>query len=81
MDVRTQRALAHPKRTEILGYLTHKRDEEGTDADELSDSLDLAAAQVKYHLTVLCDAHLISHTDDLQSGAVGRYVAVPAGKW
>ena len=80
MDVQTQRALAHPKRTEILGYLLQQRGREGMGEGELADSLDLAAPQVRYHLTVLCDAHLISHTDDLQSGAVGRYVAVPAGK-
>jgi DNA-binding transcriptional ArsR family regulator len=77
MDVRTQRVLAHPKRTEILGCLVQK---EGADAGELADSLDLATAQVEYHLTVLRDADLISPTDGLRSEAAGRYVAVPGGK-
>jgi predicted ArsR family transcriptional regulator len=80
MDLQTQRALTHPKRTEILAYLMQKRGEEGTGEGELADSLDLAAAQVKYHLTVLCDADLISHTGDLQPGTLGGYAAIPAGK-
>jgi DNA-binding transcriptional ArsR family regulator len=59
MDVQTQRALAHPKRTEILGYLKQKRGKEGADGSELADSLGLSKVQVKYHLAVLRDADLI----------------------
>ncbi len=56
MDVQTQRALAHPKRTEILSYLKQKR---GGDRSELADSLGLSGVQLKYHLAVLRDADLI----------------------
>jgi len=58
MDVQTQRALAHPKRTEILGYLKQKG-KEGADRGELADSLGLSKVQLKYHLAVLRDADLI----------------------
>ncbi len=75
MDVQIQRVLAHSKRTEILGYLMQKKGGEGTDESELVDSLGLKTAEVKYHLTVLRHANLISHTDDLKPGAAERYVA------
>jgi len=58
MDVQKQRALAHPKRTEILDYLK-PRGKEGTGRGELADSLGLSKAQLKYHLAVLRDADLI----------------------
>jgi predicted ArsR family transcriptional regulator len=81
MDTQTQRALAHPRRTEILGYLIQKQGEGGTDESELADSLGLTTAKAKYHLTVLCDADLISHTFARDLGATERYVAgVSAGK-
>jgi DNA-binding transcriptional ArsR family regulator len=59
MDAQTHRALAHPKRAEILSYLTQKRGEEGADESRLADSLGLSKAKVKYHLAVLRDADLI----------------------
>jgi DNA-binding transcriptional ArsR family regulator len=81
MDVQTQRALAHPKRIEILGYLMRKGGADGTDGSELVDSLDLARAKVRYHLAVLGHADLISHTDDRDPSPAGRYIAAaPAGK-
>lgn len=59
MDVQTQRALAHPKRTEILGYLTQKRGRGSADENQLADSLGLSKVQLKYHLAILRDADLI----------------------
>lgn len=75
MDAQIQRALAHPQRMAVLGYLRQKRGEEGTDEAELADSLDLTTAKVKYHLLVLCGAALTSHVDDLVPGATGRFIA------
>jgi DNA-binding transcriptional ArsR family regulator len=48
-------ALLHPKRLEILGYLVQKGT--ATDEEELAEALDLGAALVRYHLSVLrhCD--------------------------
>jgi DNA-binding transcriptional ArsR family regulator len=56
MDLQTQRALAHPKRSAILSYLKQRRDADGS---ELADSLGLSKVQLKYHLAVLRDADLI----------------------
>jgi hypothetical protein len=78
MDAQIQRALAHPKRTEILDYLMQKKGNKCTDEDELADSLDLITAEVKYHLTVLLYADLISY--DLESGAAERYVAAASAR-
>jgi predicted ArsR family transcriptional regulator len=78
MDAQAQRALAHPKRTEILGYLVQKREGTGTDENELADSLGLTTTKVKYHLTVLHDADLISHANDRDTGPTERYIAAAA---
>ncbi len=59
MDVQTQRALAHPKRTEILGYLMQKGSKGGADENQLADALGLPRIQLKYHLAILRDADLI----------------------
>lgn len=59
MDAQTQRALAHPKRTEILSYLMQKSGEAGADENQLADSLGLSTVQVKYHLAILRDADLV----------------------
>lgn len=81
MDAKIQRALVHPKRTKILGYLMQRESEAGTDENELADSLGLTTANVKYHLTVLRDANLISRTDHLDADALERYrVAASPGK-
>jgi DNA-binding transcriptional ArsR family regulator len=83
MDVQIKRALAHPRRLEIFGYLVQKMGagERGASEFELAVALGMAGAKVKYHLTVLRDADLISHTDDFIPGAPDRYMAVvPAGK-
>jgi DNA-binding transcriptional ArsR family regulator len=65
-----KRALSHPKRLEILGYLRQKGT--GTDEAELVTALDLTAPRVKYHLSVLQSAGLIARVDDLEQG---RYIA------
>lgn len=75
MDALIRRALAHPKRTEILCYLIQHGDGEGAEETELADSLGLALAGVKYHLRVLQDADLIAHADDQGPGTDERYVA------
>lgn len=77
MDPLLQRALSHPKRVALLGYLTRKRSK-ATDETELAEALDLSLAKVKYHLRVLCEADLIAHAEDRESTAAERYVAAAA---
>ena len=67
-----KRALGHPKRLEILGYLTQKG---GADEGELVEALDLSAPRLGYHLSVLGNADLIVHLEERERGAAGRYVA------
>jgi DNA-binding transcriptional ArsR family regulator len=66
-----ERALSHPKRLEMLGYLAQKKGV-GTDEAELIEALDLALPRVKYHLLVLQSADLIAHVG---RETAGRYVA------
>jgi DNA-binding transcriptional ArsR family regulator len=68
-----KRALSHPKRLEMLGYLRQKGT--GTDEAELVTALGLDAPRVKYHLSVLQSAGLIAHIDDRKQETTGRYVA------
>jgi DNA-binding transcriptional ArsR family regulator len=75
MGTQIQRALRHPRRTEILLYLMQREGSEGTDEDELADSLGLKAARVRYHLTVLRDADLISRADERGPSTSERYLA------
>jgi len=65
-----ERALSHPKRLAMLGYLMEKRGT-GTEEEELVEALGLPASRVKYHLSVLQGADLIAHADPEQA----RYVA------
>lgn len=72
-----KRALSHPKRLEMLGYLTGK--EGGTEEDELADALGLTPPLVKYHLGVLQSADLVAYVEGSARRAAGRYiVAVPS---
>jgi DNA-binding transcriptional ArsR family regulator len=73
MGTQIQRALRHPRRTEILLYLMQK--DEGTDEDELARFLDLTIAKVRYHLMVLRDADLISRADERGPSTSERYLA------
>lgn len=75
MDALIRRALAHPKRMEILSYLMQNGNGEGINEAELADSLSLAMTGVGYHLKVLQDADLIAHVDDQGQGTDERYVA------
>ena len=74
MDPLLRRALSHPKRLAMLGYLMQRRDS-GTDGAELADALDLSLAKVRYHLRVLCEADLIAHVEDGESVTAERYIA------
>jgi len=73
-----KRAVCHPKRLEMLGYLAAGK-ESGTEEDELADVLGLALPLVKYHLGVLRSAHLVTHAEDAESGTTARYVVVLTG--
>ncbi len=66
----------HPKRVEILGYLTQKG---GADEAELGKVLDLTAPTVKYHLSVLHDADLIVQVEDGDHGQRSYIAATSAG--
>ena len=69
-----ERALSHPKRLAMLGYLMEKRGT-GTDEEELVEVLDLSPPRVKYHLSVLRSADLVAHVD---GRGQGRYIAAAA---
>ena len=68
MDMQTQRALAHPTRIAILGYLMQREGGEGVDESELVGSLGLMKTKVEYHATVLFDAGLIVRTYSRETG-------------
>ena len=68
-----QRALSHPRRTAMLGYLMRKRDG-GTDEVELAGALGLSVPGARYHLRVLHDADLIADVGDRRPGTTGRYI-------
>jgi len=67
-----KRALSHPKRVEILDYLTRKGDGTGMRRTELARVLGLSAAKVKYHLRVLDDSGLIVRVKDRGQGSHER---------
>lgn len=68
-----KRALGHPKRLEIFGYLTQK---DGADETELVEMLGLTTPTVRYHLSVLQDADLIVQVEGTeQGGAEGSFIA------
>ncbi|MFZ0436177.1 MAG: winged helix-turn-helix domain-containing protein [Chthoniobacterales bacterium] len=64
-----ERALSHPRRTEIFSYLMQKRGS-GTDREELVEALGLPAPRVRYHLLVLREADLIVHSNDREQGYI-----------
>jgi DNA-binding transcriptional ArsR family regulator len=83
MDAQIKRVLAHPRRAEILSYLIQKMGANAHDAGEaeLADALGLDMSLVKYHLTILCRANMISHMGDSKQGTLRRYIAAaPAGE-
>jgi DNA-binding transcriptional ArsR family regulator len=66
-----KRALSHPRRLEILDCLMQKKGV-GTDEADLAEALDLSAPRVRYHLSVLQSADLISLVSDQEQD---RYIA------
>jgi DNA-binding transcriptional ArsR family regulator len=76
-DTALKRAIRHPKRLELLGYLAGKKS--GTEEDELAEVLGLTPPLVKYHLGVLQSADLVAYVEESARGAADRYiVAVPS---
>lgn len=69
-----KRAIRHPKRLEILGYLAGKK--AGTDEVELAEALGLTPPLVKYHLGVLRSADLVAYNEP---GTTGGDVVAIAG--
>ncbi len=75
-DPAIRRALGHPTRLEILGYLTEKG---GADEAALVEALDLVAPRARYHLAILRDAALIARVASGDPGRSGSmYIAAPA---
>lgn len=76
MDTQVRRALSHPKRTEILGYLVRKRDGAGATEVELAIAFGMGRRVVEYHMKVLGGADLIARFDGKQTPDVDHsYVA------
>jgi DNA-binding transcriptional ArsR family regulator len=71
------RAVRHPKRLEMLGYLAGSKT--GMEEVELADALGLTPPLVKYHLGVLESADLVAHVEDSAPGTTDRYVVAIAG--
>ncbi len=76
-DTALKRAVRHPKRLEMLGYLAGQ--DGGTEEDELADALGLTPPLVKYHLGVLQSADLVAYVEESARGTADSYiVAVPS---
>lgn len=75
IDPLITRALSHPKRAAMLGYITHKRGET-IDEAELADAFDLSILAMRYHLVVLQHADLIMC---VEAGAIERCIAAAMG--
>jgi len=75
-DTALRRAIHHPKRLEMLGYIA--KEKTGTGEAELADASDLTAGQVGYHLEVLRAAGLVVRVEEPEPGTAGRYVAAAA---
>ena len=73
-----EQALSHPKRVEILDYLTRKGNRTGTRRTELARVLGLSAAEVKYHLKVLDGADLIARVEGREQRRAERPYKAPA---
>jgi len=67
-----RQAVRHPKRLQILGYLTEKR--AGVDESGLADALGSSRLLVRYHLEILQSAGLVARTKGPQPSAAERYV-------
>lgn len=80
LDPRTEGALLHSERREILAHLVQKREGRGTGARGLADEFGLNDPLVEYHLGVLQRADLIVRVEDERErgGAERSYVASAA---
>lgn len=71
-----KRALDHPKRLEIFGYLAQKG---GAGEAELAEALDLTPLRARYHLSVLHEAGLIARDEGEDRGKTTHsYLAASA---
>jgi DNA-binding transcriptional ArsR family regulator len=61
-DTVLKRAIRHPKRLEILGFLAGS--ETGCDESALAKALGEPPARLRYHLKVLQSADLVAHVGD-----------------
>lgn len=69
MDDRRKLALSHPRRIELLSFLTGRADEEGVSGSELADACDMHIRLAEYHLQILQGAELVAPVaDDGRSG-------------
>jgi len=71
-----KRAIAHPRRLEILSYLTRKR---GSTQAELAEELGLSTSLVAYHLMVLENADLVSDDVDGLGRSADRFLIATPG--
>jgi hypothetical protein len=60
MGVQAKRALSHPKRMEILGYIEQRPSKAGARKTEIATALGLGGPLLEYHLKVLHEADLIA---------------------
>ena len=60
MDDRRKLALSHPRRIELLSFLSGRADEEGVSGHELADAFDMHIRLVEYHLQILQGANLVT---------------------
>ena len=72
-----KRAVSHPKRLEMLGYLAGKKT--GIDQVELAKALGLSLPLVQYHLGVLHCADMVTPVEDSESGTIDCFVVVTGG--
>jgi DNA-binding transcriptional ArsR family regulator len=73
-DTALKRAVSHPRRLEMLGYLAGEK--AGIDQVELAEALGLGLPLVKYHLGVLYCADMVTPVEGSESGTIDRYVVV-----
>ncbi len=71
-DTALKRAVDHPKRLELLGYLAGKKS--GTEEDELAEVLGLTLPLVRYHLGILQSADLVAHVGDSAREVADHYI-------
>jgi len=72
-DTALKRAVRHPRRLQILGFLAGS--EAGRDESDLAEALGEPPARLRYHLKVLQSADLVAHVGDGE-GAERYAVAV-----